>query len=52
VEEWKSAVVEARGRRDAPTSAYLLRDPMLASHLEYGLAEFDETCEGFAADRQ
>ncbi len=52
VEEWKSAMADARARRDAPTSAYLLRDPLLASHLEYGLAEFDETCEGFAADRQ
>ena len=51
-EEWRSAVAEARGRRERPTSACLLDDPMLASHLEYGLAEFDESCEGFAADRQ
>ncbi len=51
-EEWRSAVAEARGRRERPTSIYLLEDPLLASHLEYGLAEFDESCEGFAADRQ
>ncbi|MBV8663149.1 MAG: DUF3775 domain-containing protein [Hyphomicrobiales bacterium] len=51
-EEWKSAMADARARSDAPTSTYLLCDPLLASHLEYGLAEFDETCEGFAADRQ
>jgi hypothetical protein len=29
-----------------------LDNPLLASHLEYGLAEFDESCEGFADDRQ
>jgi len=51
-EEWRSAVAEARGRRERSTSGYLLDNPMLASHLEYGLAEFDESCEGFAADRQ
>jgi hypothetical protein len=51
-EEWRSAVAEARGRREQPTSIYLLEDPLLASHLEYGLAEFDESCEGYAADRQ
>ncbi len=51
-EEWKAAVAEARGRRDAPTSTYLLDNPLLASHLDYGLAEFGESCEGFAADRQ
>ena len=51
-EEWLSAVAEARGRRERSTSGYLLDNPMLASHLEYGLAEFDESCEGFAADRQ
>ncbi|HEY1943750.1 MAG TPA: DUF3775 domain-containing protein [Roseiarcus sp.] len=51
-EEWKAAVAEARRRRDAPTSTYLLDNPLLASHLDYGLAEFGESCEGFAADRQ
>jgi hypothetical protein len=51
-EEWPSAVAEARARRDRPISQVLLENPMLASHLEYGLAEFGESCEGFAADRQ
>ncbi|MGO4870791.1 MAG: DUF3775 domain-containing protein [Roseiarcus sp.] len=51
-EEWLTAVAEARGRRERPTSKYLLDNPLLASHLEYGLAEFDESCEGFADDRQ
>ena len=51
-EEWLTAVAEARGRREGRTSKYLLDNPLLASHLEYGLAEFDESCEGFADDRQ
>jgi hypothetical protein len=51
-EEWLTAVAEARGRRERSTSGYLLEDPLLAAHLEYGLAEFDESCEGYAADRQ
>lgn len=51
-EEWKTAVAEARARRERATSAYLLENPLLASHLEYGLAEFGESCEGYAADRQ
>ena len=51
-EEWATAVAEARARRDRRTSAYLMESPLLASHLEYGLAEFDENCDGFAADRQ
>lgn len=51
-EEWLTAVSEARGRRGRSTSKYLLENPLLASHLEYGLAEFDESCEGYASDRQ
>ena len=51
-EEWQTAVAEARARRDRRTSVYLLESPLLASHLEYGLAEFGENCDGFAADRQ
>ena len=51
-EEWASAVVEAHAHR--PSAAeYLLRNPkMLAPHLEHGLAEFDESGEGFGGDRQ
>jgi hypothetical protein len=51
-EEWATAVSEARERRKGPTSSYLLGLPLLASHLEAGLDEFDESCEGFASDRQ
>jgi len=51
-EEWKEAVKEARERRKGPTSTYLLGIPLLASFLEDGHAEFGETCEGYAADRQ
>jgi len=45
-------VAEARAARERPTSQYLLEIPLLASHLESGLAEFGESCEGYAADRQ
>jgi hypothetical protein len=51
-DEWDEAVAQARQRRQGPTSAYLLGIPLLASFLEGGLAEFDESCEGYAADRQ
>jgi len=51
-EEWLTAVAEARAARERPTSQYLLEIPLLASHLESGLGEFGESCEGFAADRQ
>jgi hypothetical protein len=50
--EWAEAVAEARQRRKGPTSRYLLGIPLLASFLEGGLGEFDESCEGYAADRQ
>ncbi|MGO9773066.1 MAG: DUF3775 domain-containing protein [Roseiarcus sp.] len=50
--EWLTAVAEARAARARPTSQYLLEIPLLASHLESGLAEFGESCEGYAADRQ
>ncbi len=51
-EEWDAAVAQARERRVGPTSAYLLGTPLLASHLESGLEEFDESCEGYASDHQ
>jgi hypothetical protein len=51
-EEWKLAIDEARTRRRRAPSAYLLGNPLLAAHLESGLAEFGESCEGFADDRQ
>ena len=50
--DWAEAVAEARQRRKGPTSSYLLGIPLLASFLEGGLAEFDESCEGYAADCQ
>jgi len=52
VEEWTTAVAEARRRRGRLASEYLLESPLLASHLEYGLAEFGESCEGREADRR
>jgi hypothetical protein len=33
-------------------SGYLLGNPLLAAHLESGLAEFGESCAGFDDDRQ
>jgi hypothetical protein len=51
-DEWDEAVRQARLRREGPTSAYLLSTPLLAAHLENGLAEFGESCALFAADRQ
>jgi hypothetical protein len=52
-EEWDSAVAFAAERRkDGPAARYLLQHPLLASYLEAGLDEFDESCEGFADDRQ
>lgn len=47
--EWKAAVAEARARREAKTSVYLLGIPLLADFLEEGLAEFDMSCEDFDA---
>lgn len=52
VEEWDDAVRQARERRAGPTSKYLLGIPLLAAFLEDALSAFDESCEGFAADRQ
>lgn len=52
-DEWKSALLQARERHgEGKTSAYLLGIPMLAAFLDSGLAEFGESCEGFAGDRQ
>jgi len=51
-EEWDVAITQARERRTGSTSTYLLGIPLLASHLESGLAEFDESCEGYASDHQ
>jgi hypothetical protein len=46
-EEWRLAVARARARRKCATSEYLLENPLVASHLEYGLAEFGGSCEVF-----
>lgn len=51
-DDWDEALQLARGRREGPTSAYLLGIPLLASHLESALGEFGESCTLFAADRQ
>jgi Protein of unknown function (DUF3775) len=51
-EEWDAALRQAREQRTNKTSEYLLGIPQLASFLEDGLAEFGESCEGYATDRQ
>jgi hypothetical protein len=51
-EEWDAAVAQARERRTGPTAEYLLGIPLLASYLEAGLSEFDESCGGFEINRQ
>ncbi len=52
-EEWDAAMQQARERRqEGRTGAYLLGTPLLSSLLEEGLAEFGESCEDYAADRQ
>jgi hypothetical protein len=52
-DDWEAAVALARDRRrQGPTARYLLGLPLLASYLEAGLDEFDESCEGFEDDRQ
>jgi hypothetical protein len=51
-DDWDQAVIQAKERRKGPTSKYLLGIPLLASYLEAGLDEFDESCEGFEEDRQ
>ncbi len=51
-EEWESALVEARAHLKQPTAAYLLGNPKLAPHLESGLAEFEQTSDGFQLGRR
>ena len=51
-EEWESALAEARSRLKQPTADYLLRNPKLAPHLESGLAEFNQTGDGFEFARR
>ena len=51
-EEWRLAVSKARTLHNRATSEYLLENPLLASHLEYGLAEFGDSFETFAPDRR
>jgi hypothetical protein len=51
-QEWSGAVAQARQRRKGSTAEYLLGIPLLASFLEGGLAEFGESCENYAANRQ
>jgi hypothetical protein len=50
-EEWRLAMSRARTRLKCATSDYLLDNLQLASHLEYGLAEFGGTCEVFTPNR-
>lgn len=47
VQEWGTAVAEARAQREVATSAYLLGIPLLSVYLEDGLAKFDLSCDDF-----
>ncbi|SKA32497.1 Protein of unknown function [Enhydrobacter aerosaccus] len=47
ISDWPDLRREARRARNKRTAAYLLGKPMLADHLEDGLAEFGCSCEEF-----
>ncbi|HMR33172.1 MAG TPA: DUF3775 domain-containing protein [Geminicoccaceae bacterium] len=49
-EQWSEAVTEARRRRTAATSRYLLGIPVLADYLDEGLAAFGLSCVGSGPD--
>jgi len=50
-DDWAEIVAEARERRNDHTADYLLGMPLLADHLEDGLAEFDLSCAEFEMGR-
>ena len=47
IEEWDELREEAARLHNNRTAAYLLGKPMLADHLEEGLAQFGCSCENF-----
>ena len=46
IDEWDDLREEATRLHNKRTAAYLLGKPMLADHLEEGLAQFGRSCEG------
>jgi len=51
IEEWDSLRDEAARLHNNRTAAYLLGNPMLADHLEEGLALFGRSCEDYEMGR-
>ena len=45
--DWEAAVALARDRREGPTAAYLLGEPLLPDYLEDALAAFGHSCRDF-----
>jgi hypothetical protein len=45
--DWEAAVAQARERREGPTAAYLLGEPLLPDYLEDALAAFGHSCRDF-----
>jgi hypothetical protein len=50
VEEWANAVAQARERRESPTAAYLLGEPLLPEYLEEALSAFGYAHSDFMPD--
>lgn len=51
IEEWPELRAEAARAHNKRTAAYLLGMPLLADHLEEGLAQFDLSCGDFEMGR-
>jgi hypothetical protein len=51
-EEWPQALAQARERRETPTTAYLLGEPLLPEHLEEALSAFGYAYSDFAPDEE
>jgi hypothetical protein len=45
--DWEAAVAQARERREGPTQAYLLGEPLLPDYLEDALAAYGHSCRDF-----
>lgn len=51
-EEWANALSQARERRESPTAAYLLGEPLLPDYLEEALAAFGYAHEDVTPDEE
>lgn len=45
--DWRTALKEARERRESDIAGYLLGIPLLPNYLEDALSAFDQSCRGF-----